>query len=255
MFGDVHLFYGLAASLCAAGVSLLGVSAVALFGANIERHSPYFSAFAVGMLTVAVLLHLIPEAIAETPEALAWVGTGFMLMTLIGIAVHAVAFNRPRSAALTFGYASIIALAAHSMLDGAIYVVVFQEGWFTGWFTISGLLMHEFPEGIIAYFLLVEAGQRGASAFISAFVAAGATTVFGALVAHVVLMFTPELPLGALFGGAAGALIYVLVVHLGPHAATAKDGRGFLMAQLGVIVAATALILQLLGGGHGGHGH
>ena len=154
MFGEDGIIYGLGASATAAAITTVGLFAVAGFGALVHRYSAYFSAFAVGLLTVAVLFHLMLEALDVSMDALAWIGTGFMVMALIAIGVHATVYRRADGAALTFGYASIIALAAHSFLDGVVYAVVFQDEPFTGWLTTGGLLVHEFPEGVIAYYLL-----------------------------------------------------------------------------------------------------
>ena len=131
-------------------------------------------------------------------------------MVLVGIAVQAVVGGRAEGAALTFGYASIIALAVHSLLDGVIYAASFQEEAFTGWFATGGLLFHEFPEGVIAFFLLYQAGVGRLRSVILALIAAGATTVAGTVGANMLLDLTGGLPLAAMLGGAAGGLIYVL---------------------------------------------
>ena len=250
MFGDVQTIYGLNASLTAAAISIVGAFAIAAFGSLVQRHSAYLSAFAVGLLTVAVLFHLILEALDVSMDAIAWVGTGFMVMALIGIAINVSVSRRSDGAALTFGYASIVALAAHSFLDGAIYAIVFQEALFTGWLTTAGLLIHEFPEGVIAYFLLAQAGLDRARAIVFAFIAAGVTTVAGTLVANYIFAMTVTPPLAAMYGGAAGALIYVLVVHLGPHAAQAPNRRGYLAAHAGVVFGAAAVIINCISAIH-----
>ena len=51
-----------------------------------------------------------------------------------------------------------------------------------------------------------------------------------------------------MLGAAAGALIYVLIVHLGPHAAKTPNKRGYELAALGVMVGTGAIIIEHLGG-------
>lgn len=250
MVGDGQILYGLSASVTAAAVSTLGVLSIAAFGMLVQRHSAYFSAFAVGVLTVAVLFHLILEALSVSRDAVAWVGTGFMVMALVGICVHAMLNRRKDSAALTFGYASILALAAHSFLDGVVYAAVFREEEFTGWLTTAGLLFHEFPEGVIAFFLLSETGMTRSKAMVYAVIAAAATTLGGTILANYLVLWTAAPPLAAMYGAAAGAIIYVLVVHLIPHAAKAPDGHGYAAVQLGVIVGTAAVIFNCIGGAH-----
>jgi hypothetical protein len=127
LFGAEFTYYGLFASLVAAGMSTFGIGAMSMFSGWAQRNSAYCSAFAVGLLSVGVLFHLIPEALSLSALALSWVAAGFMFMVLVGISVQAAVNQRAEGAALTFGYASIIALAAHSFLDDAIYAASFQE--------------------------------------------------------------------------------------------------------------------------------
>ena len=249
MFGD-EVIYGLNASLLAAAISAFGILAAAAYGAWVARNSAHLSAFAVGLLTVAVIFHLIPEAMHHSSNAIGWVAVGFAVMVLVGIGVQAAVSGRAEGAALTFGYASIIALAAHSLLDGVIYAASFQKEAFTGWLATGGLLFHEFPEGVIAFFLLYQAGLGKLRSVILAMLAAAFTTVAGTLGANFLLDLTGGLPLAAMLGGAAGGLIYVLIVHLGPHAAQAPQKRGYWVASLGVVVGTIAVILNMLAGGH-----
>jgi len=43
-------------------------------------------------------------------------------------------------------------------------------------------------------------------------------------------------------------LIYVLIFHLGPHAAKSPNGRGYFVVGLGVIIGMIAVILNFLTG-------
>lgn len=250
MAGDILIIDGLIASLLAAAMSTLGVFAMASFSDWARRNTGYCSAFAVGLLSIGVMFHLIPEAMSLSKFALSWVAFGFMAMVLIGIAVQFAVSRQPEGAALTFGYASIIVLAVHSFLDGVIYAASFKEEAFTGWLATGGLLFHEFPEGVIAYALLAQAKLPKKRAMTLSIAAAAATTVAGALVGGFLFSLAKDLPIAAMLGGSAGALIYVLIVHLGPHAAASPDKRGYDFAMLGVVLGTAAIILQKLSGLH-----
>ncbi len=250
MFGVLSEIDGLAASTAAAAVSTAGIAAVAMFGAVAERNAGYISAFAVGLLSVAVALHLIPETLNYSIGSIGWVFGGFAAMVLIGIVVQILFDRSPEGAALTFGYASIIGLAAHSFLDGVIYAAAFKDDPFTGWIATGGLMTHEFPEGIIAFFLLAQAGLSRVNAIALAFVAASLTTIAGTFVADAAIWVTDGPPMAAMLGAAAGALIYVLIFHLGPHAFRAPKKRGYIYAQFGVAVGVAAIILNNISGSH-----
>ncbi len=250
MLGDDTIINGLFASLIAAGMSTVGVFAMALFSQWAQRNSAYCSAFAVGLLTVGVLFHLIPESVSLSRTAFGWVAVGFAVMVLIGIAVQAAVSRRPEGAALTFGYASIIALSAHSFLDGAVYAASFREHAFTGWLATGGLVFHEFPEGVIAYALLAQAGLSRLRSIILAFLAASATTVAGFIATQSIFGLANDPPIAAMLGASAGALIYVLIVHLVPYATRTPNKRGYDIAMLGVATGTVAIILQQMAGGH-----
>ena len=247
LLGEQAINYGIFASLVAASISAAGIFAMSLGNEWAKNNAPYFSAFAVGLITVSVAFHLIPEAVIMSEYALSWVAAGFAIMVLLGIGVQAAVNRQPNGAALTFGYASVIALAAHSFLDGAIYAASFHRDEFTGWLATAGLILHEFPEGIIAYALLRHAGISNVNSVILSLIAAGATTVAGTLFAIFLILFVGGIPIPAMLGGASGALIYVLIVHLGPHAASAPKRRGYDAASLGVVVGTAAVVIEHLG--------
>ncbi|MEM8935687.1 MAG: ZIP family metal transporter [Pseudomonadota bacterium] len=253
MLEGLHSISGLYAAIAACLMSFVGIGAMAMRSDWARVNGSYFSAFAVGVLGTGILFHLLPEAIDYSWYALTWAAVGFTVMVLIGLIVQISARQTDNAAALTFGYASIIALSAHSFLDGVLYAAAFHGDAFTGWLSTGGLVLHEFPEGVIALSLLLVAGLRLPRAVFTAAIAAGLTTVAGAVFAHYVVTATGELPLAAMFGGASGGLIYALIFHLGPDAARAPDRRGYFFAGLGVVVSISAIILELVGGG--GHDH
>ena len=244
VFGVTQFDHGLIASIAAAFVSTAGLLSMAMLGDWGRRNSAYFSAFAIGVLTVAVGFHLIPEALSESSNAWVAIVIGFIVMFSIGLILRSIARRRHDNNMLAFGFASIIALGTHSFLDGVIYEASFHEHLFTGGIATIGLLLHEFPEGVIAFFLLREAGLRPAAAGLYAFVAASLTTIAGALLAGQLINTSTEIPISALMGVTAGGLIYIILFHLGPHARLTPNRRGYDMASIGVIIGVAALILR-----------
>lgn len=236
------------AAIVAAGISTLGLLSMLVVGDWGRRHSPYFSAFAVGFLLIAVFLHLIPEAVSYSSDAWNSIAIGLGAMILLRVILSITSKKRVDGGDLTFGYASVFVLGVHSMLDGVIYVTTFQKAFFTGGLATFGLLLHEFPEGIIAFFLLRAAGVNLFNAGFVAFIAASMTTIAGAVVAEVLISRVDELPFSSLMGLTAGGLIYIIFLHLAPHAALTPHRRGYLMAGIGVIIALAALVFRELAG-------
>ncbi len=244
MSNGVNLEPGLLAALAAAAISSLGLLSMAALGDWGRRNSPYFSAFAIGVLLVAVIFHLAPEALSFTSDAINWVVAGFFAMVGIGMLLRLFTDNQRSLLGAAFGYASIIALGFHSFVDGLIYEATYHAEFFTGAIASLGLLLHEFPEGVIAYFLARRAGLSRALSVWWAFVAASVTTVAGAYVATTYIERVSALPLGPLLGLAAGGLLYIIIFHLAPHASSTPLKRGYIMASVGVAVGLAAIVLH-----------
>lgn len=248
VIGDADLPVGLIAAYAAAAMSTLGLISMLVVGDWGRRYSPYFSAFAVGFLLVAVFLHLIPEAFSYSADAWKWILGGLGAMTTLGVLLRLSSRPRVDAGDLTLGYASVFVLGAHSALDGVFYVTTFEKEAFTGALATFGLMLHEYPEGVIAFFLLRSAGLAQFPAGFLAFIASSVTTVVGALATTYVIRHVESLPLSALMGLTAGGLIYIIFLHLAPHAALTPHRRGYLVAGIGVALSLAAVIVRELAG-------
>lgn len=243
---DLNIEPGLLAAFVAAVISAAGLLSMAALGDWGRRNSPYFSAFAIGVLLVAVIFHLAPEALSFTPDAINWIVAGFFAMVGVGMLLRLFTDNQRSLLGAAFGYASIIALGFHSFVDGLIYEATYHAEFFTGAIASLGLLLHEFPEGVIAYFLARRAGLSRPLSIWWAFVAASLTTIAGAYVATSYIERVRALPLGPLLGLAAGGLLYIIIFHLAPHASGTPKRRGYVMASIGVAVGLAAIVLHSL---------
>jgi zinc transporter ZupT len=105
------------------------------------------------------------------------------------------------------------------------------------------MVLHEFPEGIVTYTLLVRSGFAERRSFVLAFVAAALTTPLGTLVSYPFVRRIDQPLLGSLLALSAGALIYVGATHLLPRAET--EPRKFSLVALGAgVVVALGIILS-----------
>ncbi len=240
----------LQASFLAAIISAAGLLSMAMLGDWGKKFSPAFSAFAVGIMLTATLLHLIPEGLAQSEQLWQWISLGLLAFILSGLFLRLLSSGQSIETDLSFAFSSAFALGTHSLLDGVLYAMAFQGDSFTGWVAAVGLLVHEFPEGVIIFFLLRDANLPRATAFALAFVTACLTTLVGTLgTLHFLDFFAASVPI--MTGITIGAFIYVLIFHLGPHASRAPGRQGYLAASAGVLLATLAIVL-----GHSNHiGH
>jgi zinc transporter ZupT len=232
-----HFWTALAASMLAAGVTTAGIVVIRRFESWGRNNTAYFVSFAAGILITVSLLHIIPKALEMQPQAAVLVLAGYMALYASNRFITTFVCDRPERAHYAIGLVPMIGIGLHSFIDGAIYSVTFTVGIFTGALTAVGMVLHEFPEGVVTYVLLLRAGFGATRAFALAFLAAALTTPVGMLASFPFVDALAPPVLGALLALSGGALLYVGATHLLPQAE--REARRFSVAALvaGMIVA------------------
>ena len=228
----------LGTSLLAAFVTSLGIYTIRRFAGWGQRNTTYFMCFAAGVLIAASFLHIIPESFTMNPQAPIWLLVGFLGLHLFNRFLTAFVCERdPEKKDYAIGVVPMLGIGFHSFIDGFIYSIAFTVSILTGYLATMGMVLHEFPEGIITYLLLVRGGLPEPRAMVLAFLAAAATTPLGMLVSYPLISSIERPTLGALLALSAGALVYVGATHLLPRAE--QEHRRFSLVALagGVLVA------------------
>ena len=225
----------------AAFTTTLGIFVIRHFELWGRRNTTYFACFAAGVMISVSFLHIIPTAFAMSAQAPVYLLAGYLVMHFIDRFLAAHVCDRPETAAYVIGLIPMLGIGFHSFIDGVIYSVTFSVSFFTGALAAAGMVLHEFPEGIVTYLLMIRGGFSKKTAFILALIAAAATTPLGTLASWPVIARIGEPTLGALLSLSAGTLVYVGATHLLPR--TVQEPRRFsLIALLTGIVVAVAII-------------
>ncbi len=234
----------LATSMMAALVTSLGIYSIRRFADWGHRNTTYFICFAAGVLISASFLHIIPKSFSMNPQAPVWLLAGFMGLHLFNRFITAFVCERdPDKKNYAFGVVPMLGIGFHSLIDGFVYSIAFTVSILTGFLATLGMVLHEFPEGIITYLLLVRGGFGERKAMLLAFLAAAATTPLGMLVSYPVISVIEQETLGALLSLSAGALVYVGATHLLPRAE--QEHRKFsLVALAGGIAVAVIIVMS-----------
>lgn len=234
----------LSTSLMAAGVTSLGIWMIRRFADWGHRNTAYFMCFAAGVLISAPFLHMIPRSFAMNVQAPAWLLAGFFGLHLFNRFVTAFVCEKdPSRQDYALGVLPMVGIGLHSFIDGFIYSISFTVSIFTGYLATAGMVLHEFPEGIITYLLLVRSGFSERQAMLLAFLAAAATTPLGMLVSYPMVSVIDQTTLGALLALSAGALVYVGATHLLPKAEQ-ENKRFSLVALAGGVLVAVVIVLS-----------
>lgn len=233
----------LSASMLAAIVTSLGIYTIRKYAGWGQRNSAYFMCFAAGVLIASSFLYIIPKSLSMNPSASIYLLVGFFSLHLSNRFITAFVCQKdPDKEQYGIGIVPMIGIGFHSFIDGFVYSIAFTVSVFTGFLATTGMVLHEFPEGIITYLLLLKGGFKERSAMILAFLAAAFTTPIGMLISYPIISEIDKPMLGALLALSAGALIYVGATHLLPKAEQEHKKYSFVALGGGVLVAILIVI-------------
>ena len=233
----------LGASSLAALVTAIGIYTIRHFEAWGRKYSIYFICFAAGVLISVSFLHIIPKSFEMNANAPVYLLIGFLFLHLFNRFITAFVCERDPDSRYGIGLVPMFGIGLHSFIDGFIYSITFTVSTFTGALAATGMVLHEFPEGIITYLLLLRGGFSEKTSLILAFLAASLTTPLGMLVSYPFISQIDKPMLGILLSLSAGALVYVGATHLLPQAE--KEHRKYSLFALGAgILVAVIIVLS-----------
>lgn len=232
-----------ASSTLAALVTTAGLYVIRRFEDWGRRNTIYFVCFAAGVLISVSFLHIIPKAFSMNDHAPFFLFAGYLSLHLFNRIINAFVCDRYRDEDYAMGLVPLAGIGFHSFIDGFIYSITFTVSIFTGVLAAVGMVLHEFPEGIITYLLLIRGGFREKTALILAFLSAALTTPLGMLVSYPYISRIDQPLLGALLAFTAGALVYVGATHLLPQAD--KEPRAYSLVAFFVgVLTAVAIVFS-----------
>lgn len=231
------------ASVLAALVTGIGIYTIRRFEDWGRKYSIYFVCFAAGVLISVSFLHIIPKSFELSPYAPGYLLGGFVLMHMFNRFITAFVCERGTNPAYGIGLVPMIGIGFHSFIDGFVYSITFSVSVLTGVLAAIGMVLHEFPEGIITYLLLLRGGFSERSALLLAVIAASLSTPLGMLISWPFISRINQPLLGVMLSLSAGALVYVGATHLLPQAEK-EHGRFSLLALGAGILVAVLIVLS-----------
>lgn len=239
---DNAFWIAFGSSVMAAMVTAAGIYTIRRFETWGRKYSIYFVCFAAGVLISVSFLHIIPKAFDMNTHAPVFLLCGFLLIHLFNRFVTAFVCERGPNPDYGIGLVSMLGIGIHSFIDGVVYSIIFTVSIFTGVLAAAGMVLHEFPEGIITYLLLLRGGFSARASLILAFLAASISTPLGTLVSWPYTSQINEPLLGALLSLSAGALVYVGATHLLPQAE--KEHLKYSLLALGAGTLVPVLVVK-----------
>jgi zinc and cadmium transporter len=241
-------------------VALAGIAFVAMGRKRIGTATTYLVSLAVGALLGGAFLHLIPAALAQMPSAdTVWllVLAGFVGSFVLEKFIHAHLHGHhvehtiewleeerrstPREMTPAVGMI-LVGGGVHNFLDGVLIAASFMADPWLGVVTTIVVIVHEVPQEIGDFGVLLSGGlsiKRAllwnfASALV-AFVGAGATLLAGAWIEGLAVVILPI---------AAGNFIYIAAADLVPLLHR-KSGIAVSSGQVAVLVLGIVLMVGI----------
>ncbi|MFA5148507.1 MAG: ZIP family metal transporter [Candidatus Omnitrophota bacterium] len=218
-------------------ISLIGVFTLLFKSKSLDKVFFVLVSFATGSMLGAAFLDLMPEAIEKAPpeKVFGSVLAGLMIFFLMEKFLYWYHCHEGECDIHQFTYLNLFGDGLHNFLDGVIIAAAFLGSTSLGVITTLAIVLHEIPQELGDFGVLVYGGFSRVKALVCNFLTA-LTSVAGAVAAYFFLDKIEGLtPL--IIGIAAGGFIYISCTDLIPE----------LNKQRKVSISIQQFILILLG--------
>jgi zinc and cadmium transporter len=176
------LFAIILANVITSLISVVGVFTLIIEEKKFKKILFTLIGFSAGGLMGGAFLHLIPEAVEKFPNSqiFLYVLVGFTLFFLIEKLLHWRHCHESKCPVHTFAYMNLFGDMVHNFIDGLIIAASFMTGVRLGWVTTLAVALHEIPQEIGDFAVLVYGGFNRYKALLFNFLAA-LTAILGGL--------------------------------------------------------------------------
>jgi len=233
--------------LIVSSLSLVGAAALLFKSELSKRQVLYLVSFSVGGLLGGAFFHLVPEAIEINDEVLrvsTWLLVGVFTSYILEMVLKWRHCHIPTSDdhPHSFAYINLIGDGIHNMIDGIIIGGAYLTSMSLGVATTIAVCLHEIPQEIGDFGVLLYAGMTRRRALLLN-LASALTAVMGVVVALTLSAYVENL-VSLLLPFAAGNFIYIAGSDLVPELQDEKRLSSSLI-QLALMVLGLALLYLL----------
>lgn len=198
-------------------IAFVGILTLLLKEKLLEKILLFLVSLAAGALMGGAFLHLIPEAIKEfyNFNIFIYVLIGFVLFFLIEKILHWRHCHQEKCDVHTFAYMSLFGDAVHNFIDGLIIAASFITNIQLGIVTSLAVALHEIPQEIGDFGILVYGGFKKIKALFLNFIIA-LTAILGGIVGYFLSSYVGSFVM-FLLPFAAGGFIYIAASDLIPE--------------------------------------
>ena len=214
----MNLVWALGASIVVSLISFVGVISLLLKENLLNKILLLLISFSAGALIGGAFLHLIPEAVEKSghsSEVYLFVIAGFIVFFILEKYLHWRHCHKGKCEIHMFTYINLVGDGVHNFIDGLIIGSSFVVNVNFGLTTTFAIIMHEIPQEIGDFGVLVYGGLNKNKALFYNFLSA-LTAVLGTVIGYA-LANASDVFLKLLMPVAAGGFIYIASCDLIPE--------------------------------------
>jgi len=250
--------YSLTSVVIVSLLSIIGIFTLSIKTSLLKRVVIYMVSFSAGALLGDAFMHLLPETIAEngfTINTSIYILTGIVVSFVLEKVIHWHHCHEPEcdEKEHAFAYMNLLGDGIHNFIDGLIIGASYMISIPVGVATTIAVILHEIPQEIGDFGVLIHGGFSKLKALLLNFLTA-LSAIIGAVVAIVLGSQAEEATL-FLVPFAIGAFIYIAAADLIPelHKET-KIGKSVIQLVwfiLGIGLMMLLLLVEFPGHEHG----
>lgn len=220
-----EFFYIIISLISISAISFIGIFTLSWKQSRMHDFLYAFVALAAGTMMGTAFLHLLPEAAehSDSENVFMSVLASFVIFFIIEKFLHWRHCHEENCKTHTFGYMNLLGDASHNFLDGLIIATAYVASIEVGIAATVAVLVHEIPQEIGDFGVLLKAGYSAQKALFLNFVTA-LTAVAGGIVGYI-LSNNSEFFVELLTPFAAGSFLYIAATDLLPQLQEEKVGR------------------------------
>lgn len=209
--------------------SIIGIVTLSMSDELLDNIVLLLVSLSAGALLGGALFHLLPESLEELNAATSMTILlfGFILFLVIEKVLHWRHCHKGKCEIHTFAYINLIGDAVHNLIDGLIIAAAFLSNFNLGVITSLAVALHEIPQEIGDFGVLLHSGMKKKKALFLNFLTA-TTIILGGLVGFYLNNYISEYMVYSL-PFAAGGFLYISSSDLIPEIRKEKSKKKWLL--------------------------